>query len=63
MMRWAILEYVRQHPRQSAWQIANALGYAAGSVSGILKRMLDEGTVTRTAGLGPRGGFGYRVKT
>jgi len=32
------------------------------SLSSVLKRMYDAGELERIDGVGPRGGFGYRVK-
>lgn len=56
-----ILDYVRRHPRESAYQIAVQLGLQSSSVSSALILMMQAGYVTRKNGLGPCGGYGYEA--
>lgn len=54
-----LLEYVRRHPGESAYQMARVLGVQPADLSGLCKRLTDAGVLRRERGRGPRGGFGY----
>lgn len=59
--RQKILTYLRTHKNKSAYQVARAIECDVASVSSDMKRMTDEGLLTRIAGEGPRGGYAYNV--
>lgn len=59
--RQRLFNYVRSHPDRSAYQICVALNIGHASGATALKRMVDAGVLTRTAGMGPGGGYTYRV--
>lgn len=42
--------------------VSDFVGVELSSVSSALKKMYDAGELERLDGIGPRGGFGYRVK-
>jgi len=60
-MRFVVFEYVKEHPGQSAYQIAIALGYKWSSVSARLYEWIKSGMLRRLQGKGPKGGYGYYV--
>lgn len=57
-----VYAYLWSSPGKSAWQIATALGLKSASVSSLLKRMTDDGRVSRRPGRGPGGGYTYTVR-
>ena len=58
-MRQPILDYIKDHPLESATQIAEGLQKKPSSVASCLTTMTREGLVVRKEGCGPRGGYGY----
>lgn len=62
-MKQRILDYITAHPKQTAWEIAQALKLDSGSVSSILFRLKDDGFVGRTHNKEtPRRGWEYIAK-
>jgi DNA-binding CsgD family transcriptional regulator len=57
-----IENYVRDHPGQSAYQIARALELDPSSVSSMLLGFVRKNKMQRIKGRGPRGGFTYYRK-
>lgn len=61
-IRAQVLQYLRAHPGSSAWQVTHGLKLDRNTVSSLMKRMVDDGSLTREAGGGPRGGYIYEVR-
>jgi len=38
------------------------ISLSEGSVSSVLKKLVDEGVLKRKKGIGSRGGFGYKLR-
>jgi DNA-binding IclR family transcriptional regulator len=63
--RTRVLRLLRKPPEHPVSEILTATEIAArlqlplASVSGLLKRMVDERTLKRASGWGARGGYGY----
>lgn len=47
----------------TAMELKKATGVRLSSLSPALLRLMKGGSILRKAGVGPRGGFGYRLKT
>ena len=56
-----VLDYLRDHPKTTATQIAKVLGKSSCTISEVLYKCFKSGRVTTIQGIGPRGGYGYSV--
>lgn len=64
-MRRALIEHmIRQVPGSclTATCLAVHLNVKLSSLSSLLKKLTDENVLVRFEGVGPRGGYGYRLK-
>lgn len=57
----ALQAVLEKKPGSSATEVANSLGVTPAAMSSLLKKMTTEGSVTRSKGKGPRGGYGYTI--
>lgn len=60
-LRENLISHVREHPGQTATQIARVLGRQSASVASTLLNLTHEGLLERQQGGGPRGGWTYYV--
>ena len=61
--RHKILDFLASGYKYTAAEIARCLGLNLASVSSLLKKMCDELVLDRLSGVGPRGGFGYGLRS
>lgn len=59
--KFLCIGYVAKHPDSSAWQVSQGTMLPFNSIGTLLKRLVDQGLLTREPSKGPRGGWGYRV--
>jgi len=63
-MRAKIVQFFRccSNDLITAGELSKALGVQLSSLSSLVKKMCDEGSMERFPNHGPRGGYGYRLK-
>ncbi len=60
-IRNSVIDLLHGLPPLTAIEIAGVLDEKLSSVSSVLKKMVDNKTLKRRKGVGPRGGYGYRL--